>query len=76
MDKYKDEETNITVHGWPQPGRHPGGLAALNAANVVTSAYNMSLYSDSDGSFAPVTAVVFGSPRTGNCDVFHRLPGL
>ncbi|TVU35766.1 hypothetical protein EJB05_17669, partial [Eragrostis curvula] len=73
MDKYKDEETSITVIG------HSLGatLATLNAVDIVANAYNKSPYSDVG--HAQVTAVVFGSPRTGDRDfrdIFHRLPGL
>nr|CAB3477795.1 unnamed protein product [Digitaria exilis] len=76
MDKYKDEDTSITVVG------HSLGaaLATLNAVDIVANAYNKSPGFDVDSRrAAPVTAVVFGSPRTGDRDfrdIFHRLPDL
>ncbi|EMS52156.1 Phospholipase A1-II 2 [Triticum urartu] len=74
MDKYKDEQTSITVVG------HSLGatLATLNAVDIAANYYNKSALCTA-GSRAPVTAVVFGSPRTGDHDfrdIFHRLPGL
>jgi pimeloyl-ACP methyl ester carboxylesterase len=75
MDKYKDEETSITVIG------HSLGatLATLNAADIAANSYNTSSLSPSGETRAPVTAVVFGSPRTGDRgfrDAFHRLRDL
>ncbi|KAL5221034.1 hypothetical protein ABZP36_025747 [Zizania latifolia] len=72
MDKYKDEETSISVVG------HSLGatLATLNAVDIAANSYNKSGLSHRS---APVTTVVFGSPRTGDRDfrdVFHRLPDL
>ncbi|KAF8675867.1 hypothetical protein HU200_047359 [Digitaria exilis] len=76
MEKYKDEDTSITVVG------HSLGatLATLNAVDIVANSYNKSPSCfDVDSRRAPVTAVVFGSPRTGDRDfrdIFHRLPDL
>ncbi|KAF7029975.1 hypothetical protein CFC21_041601 [Triticum aestivum] len=74
MDKYKDEQTSITVVG------HSLGatLATLNAVDIAANYYNKSALCTAE-SRAPVTAVVFGSPRTGDRDfrdIFHRLPDL
>ncbi|KQK08982.1 hypothetical protein BRADI_2g45270v3 [Brachypodium distachyon] len=73
MDKYKDEETSITVIG------HSLGatLATLNAVDIAANSYNR--FALNGRRATPVTAVVFGSPRTGDRDfrdAFHRVPGL
>ncbi|KAM0838620.1 hypothetical protein ACQ4PT_060849 [Festuca glaucescens] len=75
MDKYKDEDTSITVVG------HSLGatLATLNAVDIAANSYNKPALWSAARSPTPVTAVVFGSPRTGDRDfrdIFHRLPDL
>ncbi|KAM0881279.1 hypothetical protein ACQ4PT_033049 [Festuca glaucescens] len=75
MDKYKDEDTSITVVG------HSLGatLATRNAVDIAANSYNKPTLWSAARSPTPVTAVVFGSPRTGDRDfrdIFHRLPDL
>ncbi|EEE55096.1 hypothetical protein OsJ_02844 [Oryza sativa Japonica Group] len=68
MDKYKDEETSITVVG------HSLGaaVATLNAADIVSNGLNQH-------GACPVTAVAFACPRVGDSGfrkLFDELPGL
>uniref|UniRef100_A0A0E0C5E5 Phospholipase A1 n=1 Tax=Oryza meridionalis TaxID=40149 RepID=A0A0E0C5E5_9ORYZ len=68
MDKYKDEETSITVVG------HSLGaaVATLNAADIVSNGLNQH-------GACPVTAVAFACPRVGDSGfrkLFGELPGL
>ncbi|KAG8056015.1 hypothetical protein GUJ93_ZPchr0001g31504 [Zizania palustris] len=76
MDKYKDEDTSITVVG------HSLGaaVATLNAADIVSNGLNLQGGDDGPNRRAsPVTAVAFACPRVGDAGfkkLFDELPGL
>ncbi|XP_040385184.1 phospholipase A1-II 4 [Oryza brachyantha] len=74
MDKYKDEETSITVVG------HSLGaaVATLTAADIVSNGLNRR-GSDDQCPACPVTAVAIACPRVGDSGfkkLFDDLPGL